>query len=102
MNTVLRNRRFVSASAKNIIVLLVDGKSPSWTSADGETYKDRLKAMNTEVVVVTSSKGDSEGENGIKELTGSPDNVIPVDIRKQTTDEISDAINKKIVDTNCK
>lgn len=102
MNTVLRNRRFVGSSAKNIIILFVGGKSQRWTSADGETYKERLQAMNTEVVVVTSSKGESEGENGIKELTGTPNSLIPVEIGKETTDEVSDAINKKIVDTNGK
>lgn len=102
MNTILRNRRFVSATAKNIIVLLVDGKSPTWTSADGETYKKQLKAMNTEVVVVYSSKGDPKGGNGIRELTDSPDSVIPIDIGKQTTDKVSDIINKVIVDSNGK
>ena len=103
MNTVLRNRRFIGASAKNIIVLFVDGKSPTWTSADAKTYKERLKALNTEVIIVTSKggRGNLKEENGIKELTGLPDGVVPVNIGEETTN-ISDAINKLIVNANGK
>lgn len=81
------------------------GKTSSLTATDAERYRTQLKALNTEVTVIGAPGVDEV--KGFEVLTyGLADRVVPVnigEIGEQTTPstaDISDAINKLIVNIN--
>ena len=85
-------------SAKKVIVLMVDGTSTAWSQSDALAYRDRSKALNAEVVVVTTK--DSFGED-LKKVTQQPDqNVVVIESNGNGKDDVTDLINTLIVDTN--
>ena len=85
-------------SAKKVIVLMVDGTSTAWSQSDALAYRDRSKALNAEVVVVTTK--DSFGED-LKKVTRQPDqNVVVIESNGNGKDDVTDLINTLIVDTN--
>ena len=96
----------------------VDGTSPTWTFSDAAAYKDRLRAVNAEVVVIATSP---EAADKIKKVTENPDRKVVViggDNRGNKNDgesendgdskndgdktDVTDIINQLIVDSNGK
>jgi len=73
IDSVLKNQRFVDTPAKKVIVLMVDGTSPTWSFSDADAYKDRLRAVNAEVVVIATSP---ESADKIKKITENPDRKV--------------------------